>query len=158
LSTLNACDTPAPSPRLLVVGPSRTTTAAVRAVYPNLILDVMPAPGGLAQDAKARLAVARACNERPWDMLLLCVGGPAQQLIARQIAELGRTSGVALCVGAAIDFLTGESARAPRWMQKLSMEWAYRLWREPSRLWRRYLVESPKIFRIFIATRTIRGQ
>jgi N-acetylglucosaminyldiphosphoundecaprenol N-acetyl-beta-D-mannosaminyltransferase len=38
------------------------------------------------------------------------------------------------------------------------MEWAYRLAHEPRRLWRRYLVESPKIFRIFFATRAIRGQ
>jgi exopolysaccharide biosynthesis WecB/TagA/CpsF family protein len=56
-------------------------------------------------------------------------------------------------VGAAVDFLIGTRARAPLWLQKLSLEWAYRLGQEPSRLWRRYLVDSPKILRIFVATR-----
>jgi N-acetylglucosaminyldiphosphoundecaprenol N-acetyl-beta-D-mannosaminyltransferase len=158
LAELNAGDPAQPSRRLLVVGPPRAVETALRAAYPNLAFDVMPAPAGLTRDAKARLAVAHACNDRSWDILLLCVGGPAQQLIARQIAELGRTYGIALCVGAAIDFVTGARARAPLWMQRLSMEWAYRLVREPGRLWRRYLVESPKIFRIFLATRAIRGR
>jgi exopolysaccharide biosynthesis WecB/TagA/CpsF family protein len=103
-----------------------------------------------------RLAVAHACLDRPWDILLLCVGCPAQELIARLIAQLGRPTGIALCVGASIDFLTGRQTRAPRWLQKLSLEWAYRLALEPRRLWRRYLVDSPKILRIFFATRSAR--
>ena len=79
-------------------------------------------------------------------------------MIAQQLAELGCQGGVALCVGAAIDFLTGARPRAPRWLQKLGLEWAYRLAREPGRLWRRYLVESPKILRIFIAARSPHGR
>jgi N-acetylglucosaminyldiphosphoundecaprenol N-acetyl-beta-D-mannosaminyltransferase len=154
LSTLNGSD--APRRRLLVIGPSAATEAALRAIYPDVALEIMPAASGLARDAKARLAVARACNERSWDILLLCVGGPAQQQIARQIAELGRAAGIALCVGAAIDFVTGARTRAPLWVQRLSLEWAYRLVREPARLWRRYLVESPKVLRIFMATRAAR--
>jgi exopolysaccharide biosynthesis WecB/TagA/CpsF family protein len=136
--------------RVLVVGPSRTAVAALRAAHPALTFDVMPAPAGLAGDAGLRLAVARGCMARSWDILLLCVGCPAQELIACQLADLGCTSGVALCVGAAIDFLTGASVRAPLWVQKLSLEWAYRLAQEPQRLWRRYLVESPRILRIFL--------
>ena len=50
------------------------------------------------------------------------------------------------------------SARAPLWMQQLKLEWAYRLMREPTRLWRRYLIESPKIFRIFMARRALRAR
>jgi N-acetylglucosaminyldiphosphoundecaprenol N-acetyl-beta-D-mannosaminyltransferase len=142
--------------RLLIVGPPRRSAAALRAAYPHLTFDILPAPAGLTADADLRMAVARACVERPWDILLLCVGCPAQELIAGHIADLGRTHGVALCVGASIDFLTGARVRAPVWMQKLSLEWAYRLAREPGRLWRRYLVESPKIIRIFMATRSVR--
>ncbi|HEY6258986.1 MAG TPA: WecB/TagA/CpsF family glycosyltransferase [Xanthobacteraceae bacterium] len=139
--------------RILVVGPDRIAELALRARYPHLDLQVLPAPRGLARRADLRLAVARACVERPWDILLLCVGCPAQELIARLIAQLGRSAGIALCVGAAIDFLTGQAARAPLWLRRLSLEWAYRLAHEPRRLWRRYLVESPKILRIFLTTR-----
>jgi N-acetylglucosaminyldiphosphoundecaprenol N-acetyl-beta-D-mannosaminyltransferase len=154
LSALNAARS---AKQVVVVGPDRAVAAALRAAYPHAAIDIMPAPAGLARDAEARLAVARACSARSWDLLLLCVGAPAQQLIARQIGELGRTSGVALCVGASIDYLTGAQARAPRWIQNLSLEWAYRLAREPARLWRRYLVESPKVLRIFAATRGTRA-
>ena len=143
-----------PRKRILIVGPPRDAQAALQAAYPNLQFDFYPAPAGLAQNAEARRAVARSCMRRRWDIALLCVGCPAQELIARQLAEFGCKSGIAFCVGASIDFLTGARARAPLWVQRLSLEWAYRLVQEPSRLWRRYLIESPKILRIFMATRT----
>jgi len=44
-----------------------------------------------------------------------------------------------LGVGAAFDYHAGTLARAPVWMQGLGLEWAYRLFKEPRRLWRRYL-------------------
>jgi N-acetylglucosaminyldiphosphoundecaprenol N-acetyl-beta-D-mannosaminyltransferase len=47
-------------------------------------------------------------------------------------------------VGAAFDFHTGAVKRAPRWMQKHMLEWAYRLASEPRRLWRRYLILAPR--------------
>jgi len=155
---LNARNPSQQPKRVLVVGPPADIAAKLRVAYPNAICEVIPAPSGLARDAELRLAVARSCLERQWDILLLCVGCPAQELIAQQLAELGRSSGVALCVGASIDFITGAQIRAPRWLQKFSLEWAYRLAHEPRRLWRRYLVESPKILRIFIASRSPRGR
>ncbi len=144
--------------RILVVGPPRGVDGMLRRAYPHVAFEVLPAPPALSQNAALRLAVARACASKRWDIALLCVGCPAQELIARQLAELGCQSGVALCVGASIDFLIGVRARAPLWLRKLSLEWAYRLAQEPGRLWRRYLVESPKILRIFMATRSPRGR
>jgi N-acetylglucosaminyldiphosphoundecaprenol N-acetyl-beta-D-mannosaminyltransferase len=116
-------------------------------------MEILPAPAGLARDSGAPRSVARDCVERSWDILLLCVGTPAQELIARQIADLGRAAGVAMCVGGAIDYLTGAQVRAPVWLQKLHLEWAYRVTREPRRLWRKQLVVSPKVLRIFIVRR-----
>jgi len=156
LARLNAHDRPDAPRRILVVGPPRSAELALRAAYPRVMFDVMPAPAALAHNAELRLAVARACMNRTWDIALLCIGCPAQEMVARQLAELGCKSGVALCVGASVDFLTGTRARAPRWLQRLSLEWAFRLAQEPGRLWRRYLVESPKILRILIATRRAR--
>ena len=49
---------------------------------------------------------------------------------------------VALCVGATIDFLAGEKARAPMWMRKLGLEWLHRMLSEPKRLAKRYLVDA----------------
>jgi N-acetylglucosaminyldiphosphoundecaprenol N-acetyl-beta-D-mannosaminyltransferase len=145
------------SPRLLIVGPQRAVGRALHDAYPKLRFLILPAPAGLAKYPQLRHAIARACRDLDWDILLLCVGCPAQELIARELGQLGRAEGVALCVGASIDFLTGSRGRAPRWVQRLNLEWAYRLVREPRRLWRRYLVESPKIIRIFMATRGARA-
>ena len=158
LARLNAQSRPGLPQRILVVGPPHGMEAPLHAAYPNLIFEILPAPAGLAHDAEQRLAVARACVAQRWDIALLCLGCPAQEMIAHKLAELGCRSGIALCVGASIDFLTGARSRAPRWLQRLSLEWAYRLAQEPGRLWRRYLVESPKILRIFIATRSRRGR
>ncbi len=47
-------------------------------------------------------------------------------------------------VGAAFDFITGEVVRAPRWMQRATLEWLHRLLSEPRRLWRRYLLLAPR--------------
>lgn len=157
LSALSVDSRQLPPKRILVVGPSQGTVAKLRAACPGVRFEALPAPPALAHRADLRLAIARACLQRDWDIALLCVGCPAQELIAHQLGELGCKSGVALCVGASIDFLTGARARAPRWLQNLSLEWAYRLAQEPGRLWRRYLIESPRILRIFMAARLSRG-
>jgi N-acetylglucosaminyldiphosphoundecaprenol N-acetyl-beta-D-mannosaminyltransferase len=158
LATLNATERDHTPRRIVVVGPQRSVENVLRQAYPHLTIDVMTAPGALGKSADMRLAVARALKNRTWDIALLCVGCPAQELIARQLAELGCTSGIALCVGASIDFLIGKSVRAPVYLQKLGLEWAYRLAREPRRLWRRYLIESPKILRIFLENRPMRSR
>jgi UDP-N-acetyl-D-mannosaminuronic acid transferase (WecB/TagA/CpsF family) len=49
----------------------------------------------------------------------------------------------AVCVGAAFDFHAGSVAQAPSGLQRVGLEWAYRLMREPQRLWRRYVLLNP---------------
>ena len=53
------------------------------------------------------------------------------------------TASVLIGVGAAFDFHSGLKRQAPRWMQDSGLEWIYRLWQEPRRLWRRYLRNNP---------------
>lgn len=48
-----------------------------------------------------------------------------------------------LAVGAAFDFHAGCLPQAPKWLQEHGLEWAFRLWREPRRLWKRYLLLNP---------------
>lgn len=47
-------------------------------------------------------------------------------------------------VGAAFDFLAGDKAQAPAWMQGAGLEWLFRLVHEPRRLWRRYARHNPR--------------
>ena len=79
-----------------------------------------------------RIRAARA------DVLCVAYGAPAQELwIWRNLSRL--PVAVAMGVGGAYDFLSGRQRRAPLVMQRVGLEWLYRLYREPWR-WRRMLV------------------
>lgn len=68
------------------------------------------------------------------DILFVAFGAPSQELwIASHLHELPSLR-MAMGVGGAFDFLAGIRKRAPRWMQKLGMEWLFRLFQQPSRL------------------------
>ena len=68
-------------------------------------------------------------------------------------AHAGRLNAAAMFgVGAAFDFHAGLIPQAPPWLQRHGLEWAYRLTKEPRRLWRRYLRNNPA-FLARIATR-----
>jgi N-acetylglucosaminyldiphosphoundecaprenol N-acetyl-beta-D-mannosaminyltransferase len=76
------------------------------------------------------------------DVVWIGLGMPKQELWMHRVRD--RLPGVTLLgVGAAFDLLSGTVPQAPDWLQERGLEWAYRLWREPRRLWRRYLVNNP---------------
>jgi N-acetylglucosaminyldiphosphoundecaprenol N-acetyl-beta-D-mannosaminyltransferase len=52
-------------------------------------------------------------------------------------------------LGASLEFLAGELRRAPSWVSRLGLEWAFRLLQEPRRMWRRYLVDSFSALPVF---------
>jgi len=69
------------------------------------------------------------------------IGCPRQEIWAFEMRE---ALGVPiLAVGAAFDFHAGSLPMAPAWMQKSGLEWLFRLWQEPGRLWKRYLYLNP---------------
>jgi len=77
-------------------------------------------------------------------VVALCLGSPKQEFFYRDLADRCGTDlpGVFMGVGAAVDFIAGRVDRAPHWVRAAGIEWAYRLLREPGRLWHRYLVED----------------
>jgi len=82
----------------------------------------------------------------PFRFCFLAVGCPQQETIALQIRQRGIAKGLALCVGASLNFITGAEQRAPMWMQNLALEWLFRLMNDPKRLAKRYLIRGPRIF------------
>jgi exopolysaccharide biosynthesis WecB/TagA/CpsF family protein len=82
----------------------------------------------------------------PFRFCLLAIGSPQQEIIAQKLKERGIARGLALCVGAAVNYLTGVEKRAPLWMQRLGFEWLFRLIQDPKRMAKRYLVHGPVIF------------
>src|SRR5262249_46369912 len=80
--------------------------------------------------------IARIRSARP-DLLIAAFTMPkGERWLAANLAALGVP--VVVNVGAAIDFAAGRVRRAPRWMQKTGLEWAFRLGLEPKRLFGRY--------------------
>ena len=71
------------------------------------------------------------------DLLFVALGNPRQELWAARFAPRLRVP-VLVGVGGSFNFVSGRVKRAPRWMQRLCLEWAWRLAVEPRRLWRRY--------------------
>jgi N-acetylglucosaminyldiphosphoundecaprenol N-acetyl-beta-D-mannosaminyltransferase len=84
----------------------------------------------------------RAINEAGPDLVWVGLSTPKQE--RWMAAHAGRLQASALIgVGAAFDFHAGLLPQAPAWVQRSGLEWAYRLAREPRRLWRRYLRNNP---------------
>jgi N-acetylglucosaminyldiphosphoundecaprenol N-acetyl-beta-D-mannosaminyltransferase len=92
------------------------------------------------EEDAAALADIERC--RP-DVVWVGIGVPKQEKwMARMRDRL--SAPVLIGVGAAFDFHAGLVPQAPAWMQRLGLEWAFRLAQEPKRLWRRYLRYNPR--------------
>jgi len=96
-----------------------------------------PGPDG---EAAALAAAERVRAARP-ELVYVAFGAPKQELWIHRHVGFIRPA-VALGVGASLAFIAGTLPRAPRWMARAGLEWAYRLGREPRRLWRRYLADA----------------
>jgi len=79
----------------------------------------------------------REINAARPDILFVALGNPKEELwMGRCASRLN--AGVVMGVGGTFNFLAGRVKRAPKWMQTHGLEWAFRVWQEPRRLWKRY--------------------
>ncbi|HEX2057082.1 MAG TPA: WecB/TagA/CpsF family glycosyltransferase [Actinomycetota bacterium] len=86
--------------------------------------------------------VARSIAATGAGVLMVAMGNPLQELwLNRHLEATGARLGVG--VGAFLDFSAGVVPRAPTWLNRLGLEWVYRLLQEPRRMWRRYVVGNP---------------
>lgn len=100
-----------------------------------------------------------AGRERP-RLIVLGMGMPRQEEVAIALRDALGQPCLVVCGGAIIDFLGGKVPRAPQWMRAAGLEWAFRLAREPRRLWDRYVRGNPLFLRraLWLATRSLRGR
>ncbi|MGN6687270.1 MAG: WecB/TagA/CpsF family glycosyltransferase [Actinomycetales bacterium] len=89
-------------------------------------------------DGYTHLPPNRASALRP-HLVLVARGAPLQESWAHEFAASYQGAAILTC-GGLFDFLSGSSTRAPKWMQRNSLEWLYRILREPSRLTARYVL------------------
>ena len=132
-----------------VIGGDDDVIAKVKARYGLTNLNHLQPPMGLRNKPHEVRACAKFISEHPARYTLICVGSPQQEMIAVEAQKTGNCVGLGLCVGASLDFLAGKQVRAPKWMQNARLEWLFRLLSEPKRMWKRYLLEGPRIFLIW---------
>ncbi|MBI1265331.1 MAG: WecB/TagA/CpsF family glycosyltransferase [Alphaproteobacteria bacterium] len=143
---------------VVVIGGSQAVIDGVRARYGLTDLRWHEPPMGLRHKPDAIAACAAFVAANPARFVFLCVGSPQQEMIAEACLERGDCTGVGLCVGASLDFLSGQARRAPHWIRRLRLEWLHRLSEEPARLWKRYLVEGPKVLVLWWEWRKARAR
>lgn len=131
---------------ITVIGADVEIVNIVKARYGLSRVNHHMPPMGLRRNPEAIADCARFVAENPARYVFICVGSPQQEMVAKACLDRGDCVGMGLCVGASLDFIGGRVRRAPKWMQNARLEWLHRLCSEPRRLWKRYLVEGPKIF------------
>ena len=108
--------------------------------YPGLKISGMISPPFRRLSAAEDEHFVNQINSSGADILWVGLGAPKQENWMYE--HSGRIKPLMIGVGAAFDFHAGTVKRAPRWMQKLSLEWLYRLSQDPLRLFERYLVTN----------------
>ncbi len=117
----------------------------LRTRYPGLRIAGACPPFGFERDPAAGAALVEQIRRAEPDLVLLGCGMPKSEIwLDAHRQALGR--GVGLAIGVGLLLLAGLERRAPRWMQRLGLEWLWRLAGDPRRLWRRYLVRDMQFF------------
>jgi len=135
-------------PRVAVIGGDLALIDELQRRYGSCEWHHHMPPMGLRDDSAAQRAIVDFVRESDADLFLFAIGSPQSELLCFELAG-SEARGVGLCIGASLEFLSGAKKRAPVWLQRLSLEWFFRLVTEPRRLWRRYIMQGPTIFRIW---------
>ena len=117
--------------------------------YPGLVVAYRYSPPFRAPSPAEEEATREDIERSGARIVFVGLGTPKQE---RWMARhRGRVPAVMIGVGAAFDFLADTKRQAPSWIQRIGMEWLFRLLHEPRRLWRRYLLGNPRFVVLFAA-------
>ena len=118
----------------------------IRTKYPTLnIVDSYSPPFGFEKNKSQLKAANNRIRLSCADILIVFLGCPKQEKFIAKNKDMYQIP-VSITMGGCVDFIAGEVSRAPRWMQKVGLEWFYRFLQEPKRMFRRYFIEDIRIF------------
>jgi N-acetylglucosaminyldiphosphoundecaprenol N-acetyl-beta-D-mannosaminyltransferase len=119
----------------------------IRELYPDL--KIVGHSHGYLSDEELDLKVEEIDRLAP-DIVWVCLGLPREQLFCMRAKGAMKNVGVLKTSGGLLNFISGTRKRAPRWMQLIGLEWAFRLALEPRRLFWRYAITNPHAVYIMI--------
>ncbi len=97
--------------------------------------------------------IANEINKSGANILFVGIPSPKKEnFIKKHRVKLSSVS-LLMGVGGSFDVLSGSIKRAPKWMQKIGMEWVFRLLMEPRKMWKRYLIGNIKFIRLLFDER-----
>ena len=132
---------------VMFMGSSEKVLALIRKKaakdYPSLDVVTYSPPYKQEFSDEDNAAIVKAINDANPDLLWIGMTAPKQEKWTYQHwKELNIHCHVGT-IGAVFDFYAGTAQRAPQWWQEHSLEWLYRLIKEPKRMWRRYVIGNP---------------
>lgn len=130
-----------PNKKHLLVG-SKKSFAHFEKKYHNHVLYTCELPLGDTAEELITPQFLEILKKKKPDVVWIGVGSPKQVELCA-LVQRAHPNTTYFCVGAAFDFLSGQKAQAPKIIRSLGFEWLFRLFSEPQRLWKRYLVHSP---------------
>lgn len=112
--------------------------------YPGIVIKGMYSPPFRELSEEEDAADVAMINASGADIVWVGLGAPKQEKWMN--AHKDKVNSLMMGVGAGFDFHAGTIDRAPVWIQKMGMEWLYRLFQDPNRLFKRYFVTNTKFF------------
>jgi N-acetylglucosaminyldiphosphoundecaprenol N-acetyl-beta-D-mannosaminyltransferase len=129
----------------------RILVTNVKKEYPKVDIVYAYSPPFKRISDEEDLEITKRINLSGARILFIGLGCPKQEYWMH--AHRGKVQAVMLGVGAAFDFLARTKPQAPLWIQKIGLEWLFRLLTEPKRLWKRYFINNPRF--IFLALKQL---
>ncbi|WP_024867348.1 WecB/TagA/CpsF family glycosyltransferase [Butyrivibrio sp. FCS014] len=123
--------------------------------YPGIVIKGLYSPPFRELTPEEDSADVDMINSSGADIIWIGLGAPKQEKWMQ--AHKGQINGIMMGVGAGFDFHAGTIKRAPIWIQKTGLEWLYRLFQDPRRLIKRYVITNVKFF-LFLMADTISGR
>lgn len=136
--------------RISVICASESLAMALRVFRPDVEWDIMVPPQGTVPGTRAFEACVDFIASGRSRLTFVCLGAPKSEAMCRAASLRHDATGTALCTGAALEFMLGIKARAPRLFRRLGIEWVHRMVSEPRRLARRYLSAFVPLARIWL--------
>ena len=113
----------------------------------DIIADVYSPPFDFEKNEQECINIVNIINKSKANILVVGLGAPKQEKWIFKYKEKLPNIELFMALGATIDFEAGRIKRAPKFMQKIGMEWLFRLLMEPRRLWKRYMLNDLSFFK-----------
>lgn len=115
-------------------------------------------PFGFEHDQEETKKILDRITAAQASVLAVGVGAPKQEKWIMEHKDQLPTVKIFMGIGATIDFIAGHRTRAPKWITRMGLEWAFRLMQEPGRMFRRYLIENLPFFWLILKQKLGRYQ